>query len=75
MCHICYVYIIAFYWSHNATLALLAAYNAMQPDKENVRKHKTFWQNLVKELQTLGYNASIIAFHIHKSEILHWYKT
>jgi len=37
----------------------------MQPDKENIKKYKNFWQNLAKELQTLGYNVSIITFHIY----------
>jgi len=32
----------------------------MQPDKENIKKYKNFWQNLAKELQTLGYNVNII---------------
>jgi len=46
----------AFHWNHNTTLGLLATYNAMQSDKENIKKYKNFWQNLAKELQTLGYN-------------------
>jgi len=37
----------------------------MQPDKENIKKYKNFWQNLAKKLQTLGYNVSIITFHIY----------
>lgn len=64
--------IIAFHWNHNATLALLAAYHTMQPDKE--KNHKHFWQHLAKELQTFEYNISIITFYIYfayKSEILH----
>lgn len=48
----------SFYWNNNAVLGLLAAYNAMQPDKENVKKQRNFWQNLAKELQRFGYNVT-----------------
>lgn len=58
--------ITAFYWNHNAILGLLAVYNAMQPDKENVKKQRNFWHNLAKELHKLGYNV-IIAFYVHMS--------
>jgi len=47
-------------------LDLLTTYNAiMQPDEENIKKHKNFWQNLAKKLQTLGYNVSIITLYIY----------
>ncbi|XP_018361137.1 PREDICTED: uncharacterized protein LOC108759917 [Trachymyrmex cornetzi] len=47
-----------FQWNHNAILGLLTVYHTIQPDKENVRKHKHFWQNLAKDLRTLGYEVT-----------------
>ncbi|CAL1688916.1 unnamed protein product [Lasius platythorax] len=47
-----------FYWSHNATLGLLAAYQTIQSNKENVKKHKNFWHDLAEKLQKLGYKVT-----------------
>jgi len=47
-----------FYWSHNAILGLLAAYQTIQSNKENVKRQRNFWHDLAEELQILGYNVT-----------------
>jgi len=47
-----------FHWSHNAILGLLAAYQNIQSNKENVKRQKNFWRDLAEELKKLGYSVS-----------------